>query len=48
VESSTRSASEIDIGSSDTGMGLITSGTSVVLTSSAHAAMRWTPARCSA
>jgi hypothetical protein len=40
AESSTGSASEIDVGSSDTGMGLIPSGTSVVLTSPAHVAMR--------
>jgi hypothetical protein len=37
----------MDIGGSDTGMGLTPSGTSVVLASPAHAAMRWTPARCS-
>jgi hypothetical protein len=48
VESITGSASEIDVGSSDTGMGLIPSGTSAVLASPAHAAMRWTPVRCSA
>jgi hypothetical protein len=47
VESSTGRASEIDAGSSDIGMGLIPSGTSVVLSSLAHSAMRWTPARCS-
>jgi hypothetical protein len=46
VESSTGSASEIDVGSSDTGMGLIPSSTSAVLASPAHAAMRWT--RCGA
>jgi hypothetical protein len=40
VESSTGSVSEIDVGSSDTGMGLIPSGTSVVLASPVHAAMR--------
>jgi hypothetical protein len=45
AESSTGSASEMDVGSSDTGMGLIPSGTRVVLASSAHAAMRWTPTR---
>jgi hypothetical protein len=44
VEYSTRSASEMDVGSSNTGMGLTPSGTSAVLASSAHAAMRWTPA----
>jgi hypothetical protein len=38
----------MDVGSSDTGMGLTPSGTSVVLVSPAQAAMRWTPARCSA
>jgi hypothetical protein len=38
----------MDVGSSNTGMGLTPSGTSVVLASPAHAAMRWTPARCSA
>jgi hypothetical protein len=48
AESNTRSASEMDVGSSDTGMGLAPSGTSVVLASLAHAVMRWTPARCSA
>jgi hypothetical protein len=42
AESSTESASEMDVGSSDTEMGLIPSGTSVVLASPAHAAMRWT------
>ena len=47
-KSSNESTSEIDVGSSDTRMGLIPSGTSVVLASPAHAAMRWTPARCSA
>jgi hypothetical protein len=41
-------ASEIDVGSSDTRMGLIPSGTSVVLASPAHEAIRWTLARCSA
>jgi hypothetical protein len=48
VESSTGSASEMDVGGSDTGMGLTPSGTNVVLASPAHAAMRWTPTRCSA
>jgi hypothetical protein len=48
VESSTGSASVMVVGSSDTGMGLTPSGTSVVLTSPAHAAMRWTLTRCSA
>jgi hypothetical protein len=48
AESSTGSASEIDVDSSDTGMGLIPSGTSVVLASPAHAAMCWTSACCSA
>jgi hypothetical protein len=38
----------MDVGSSDTGMGLTPSGTSVVLASPAHAAMCWTPARYSA
>jgi hypothetical protein len=38
----------MDVGGSDTGMGLTPSGTSVVLVSLAHAVMRWTPARCSA
>jgi hypothetical protein len=47
VESSTGSASEMDVGSSDTRMGLNPSGTSVVLASPAHAAMRWTPTSCS-
>jgi hypothetical protein len=47
AESSTGRASEIDAGSSDTGMGLIPSGTSAVLASPAHLAMCWTPARCS-
>jgi hypothetical protein len=32
----------------DTGMGLTPSGTRVELASSAHAAIRWTPMRCSA
>jgi hypothetical protein len=40
AESSTGSASEIDADSSDTGMGLIPSGTSVVLASPAHTTMR--------
>ena len=44
VESSTGSASEMDVGSSDTEMGLIPSSTRAVLASLAHAAMRWTPA----
>jgi hypothetical protein len=48
AESSTGSVSEIGVGSSDTRMGLIPSGTSVVLASPAHAATRWTPVRCSA
>jgi hypothetical protein len=48
VESSTGSTSEIDVGSSDTGMGLIPSGTSVVLALPTHVAIRWTPVRCSA
>jgi hypothetical protein len=48
AESSTGSASEMDVDSSDTGMGLTPSDTSVVLASLAHAAMRWTPAQCSA
>jgi hypothetical protein len=48
VESSTGRASKIDAGNSDTGMGLIPSGTSAVLASPAHSAMRWTPTRCSA
>jgi hypothetical protein len=48
VESNTGRASEIDTGGSDTRMGLIPSGTSVVLALPAHLAMRWTPARCSA
>jgi hypothetical protein len=38
----------MDVGSSYTGMGLTPSGTSVVLASLAHVAMRWTPTRCSA
>jgi hypothetical protein len=33
----------MDFGSSETGMGLIPSGTSAVLASPAHVAMRWTP-----
>jgi hypothetical protein len=40
AESSTRSAAEMDVGSYDTGMGLIPSGTRAVLASPAHAAMR--------
>jgi hypothetical protein len=40
AESSNGSASEMDVGGSDTGMGLTPSGTSVVLASPAHAAMR--------
>jgi hypothetical protein len=48
AESSIGSASEVDVGSSDTGMWLIPSGTSVVLASPAHAVMRWTPSQCSA
>jgi hypothetical protein len=40
AESSTGRASEIDAGGSDTGMGLIPSGTSVVLASPAHLAIR--------
>jgi hypothetical protein len=40
----TPTALEIDDGSSDTGMGLIPSGTNAVLASPAHTAMRWTPA----
>jgi hypothetical protein len=43
-----REASEIDAASSDTGLGLIPSGTSAVLALSAHSSMRWTPTRCSA
>jgi hypothetical protein len=34
----------MDVGSSDTEMGLIPSSTRAVLASLAHAAMRWTPA----
>jgi hypothetical protein len=48
AESSTGRASEIDTGGSNTGMGLIPSGTSVVLASSAYSAMRWTLVQCSA
>jgi hypothetical protein len=40
AESSTGSASEMDVGNSDTKMGLVPSGTSAVLTSLAHAVMR--------
>jgi hypothetical protein len=40
VESSTGRASEIDAGGPYTGMGLIPSGTSAVLASPAHSAIR--------
>ena len=48
TESSTGSVSDMDVDNSNTRMGLTPSGTSAVLASLAHAAMRWTPARCSA
>ena len=38
----------MDVGCSDTGMGLTPSGTSAELASPAQATIRWTPARCSA
>jgi hypothetical protein len=46
AESSIGSASEMDAGCSDIGMGLTPNGTSAVLASPAQAAMRRTPARC--
>jgi hypothetical protein len=48
MESSTGSASEVDAEGPYTEMGLTPSGTSAVLASPAQAAMRWTPACCSA
>jgi hypothetical protein len=48
VESSTKSASEMDAGCSDTGIWLTPSGTSAELASPAQAVICWTPARCSA
>jgi hypothetical protein len=44
AKSNIGSASEMDAGCSDTGMGLTPSGTSAELASPAQAAIRWTPA----